>query len=168
MSDIIYVDKAEDFTGYINIIYGNGRGRRVNYSRVSGNRSKYKSVYEVIPDNNFIITKSNKFMLITKSRKGAFAELEYLNNLTVPSIAFKITALGSKEKLFSIIPYDEIPNKVVIDFDRYSRGYPVKIKFDELWTPENMYKDPEYKLRQAQKEQKEVDTETQDRQDRAD
>lgn len=154
MSDIIYVDATCDFSEYFNIIYSNGRGRRVYYDRLKGNRSKYKSLYDDVTNLGFIITKCDKFMLITANRKAAFCDITNLGAFRRRD-AFKVASIATGDRLYNIQPYDRIPNKGLIDFDRYSRGYTVKIRDDVLWGLEDEHRDPEYRARNN-----EEDTET--------
>lgn len=155
MGDILYIDRAGDFSGYFNIIYDNGRGRKVYYDRLAGNRSKYKNMFEDVTGRNYIITKCNKFMLITANRKAAYCDIETLGIFRRRD-AFKVATISSSDRLYNIQPYEKIPFPELIDFDRYSRGYTVKIKDDDLWSKEDEHLDPYYQARKLA-EQKEAE-----------
>ena len=134
MEEILYIDIAGDYSGYFNLVYHNGRGVRVDYRKVSGNRSKYKSVYpECIPGNAFI-TKENQFFMITARRKASYCDLSLLGAFS-NRVAFKVARVGSNDSIFGLQPLKNVPNIELIDLERYKRDYCVSIGDDRLWEP---------------------------------
>lgn len=132
MDEIIYIDSAGDYSGYFNLVYGNGRGVRVNYSKVSGNRSKYKSVYPECVPGQVWITKADKFFMITARRKASYCDLELLGAFS-NRVAFKVARIGSGDRIFGLQPIENVPDINAIDLERYKREYCVSIGEDRLW-----------------------------------
>lgn len=131
-SNIIYACTSGDYSGHFSIVYGNGRGRVVYLGRVSGNRSKYKNIYDgdsELTDRN--VTTHDKFFMITCSRKAAYADLSFGIAFGMRS-AFKVGRIGSDDEFFGLQPIENVPNFDGIDLDRYTKGYCVKIR-DRLW-----------------------------------
>lgn len=131
-SRIIHICCAEDYSGHFSVVYNNGRGRVIYLSKVSGNRSKYKSLYEAddeLTENN--VTTSDKFFLITRKKKAAYADLSFSISFGQRA-AFKVGRIGNDDDLFGLQPVENVPNFSEIDLDRYTKGYCVKIR-DTLW-----------------------------------
>lgn len=131
-NDIMYIDAARDYSGYFHLVYPNGRGLRVNYSKAIGNRSKYISLYEKVAPGAVFITKADKFFIVTRRLKAAFIDLEELGKLKT-RMAFKVGRVSSGDAIMGLLDYDKMPAAKVIDFDKYNKDYTVKIGDDVLW-----------------------------------
>lgn len=131
-NEIMFVDAAGDYSGYFHIVYPNGRGLRVNYSRANGNRAKYISLYEKVTPGTAFITKADKFFIVTRRLKAAYIDLETLGMLK-SRMAFKVARISSGDAIMGILDYDKMPAAKLIDFDKYNKDYTVKVGDDVLW-----------------------------------
>lgn len=131
ISEIMYVVPSGKFDGHFNIVYGNGRGIRVHFSKFSGNRSKYISAYDPCTKMIDWCTPYDQFFIITNRKKAAYVDLSRLGMVNTRS-AFKAARL-SNERMVGIVPASGVPYPELIDFERYHKGYTVKMKYDELW-----------------------------------
>ncbi len=129
-SEILYAAPAEDYSGYINIVYSSGRGTKVRFDKVAGNRSKYKNVFDAGTPGTLWCTTADKFFIITKQRRAAYIDLEMATRLSTRT-AFKVARVANDDHIFGIQPLDRVPDKNV-DLEKYSKGYCIKIK-DQLW-----------------------------------
>lgn len=129
---ILFVDVSGDYSGYVNIVYDNGKGYRVNYTRVAGKRSKYKSIYEPAEPGTIWATKADKFFIITRRRKAAYCDLTFLGAVS-NRMAFRIARVGSGDSVYGIQPIENVPDMSVIDLKKYTKGYCVSIGDDVLW-----------------------------------
>src|SRR5699024_9044261 len=107
------------------------RGIRVHFSKFSGNRSKYISAYDPCTKMIDWCTPYDKFFIITNRKKAAYVDLSRLGMVNTRS-AFKAARL-SNERMVGIVPASGVPYPELIDFERYHKGYTVKMKYDELW-----------------------------------
>lgn len=132
-SDAMYIVPSGKFTGYFNIVYSNGRGVRIYFDKFSGNRKKYRSAYEPCIKGYDYCTEHDKFFIFTDRRKAAYVDL---SNLGVANnrAAFKATRL-TNERIIAILPESGVPYPEMINFDRYRKGYTVKVGYDELCGP---------------------------------
>lgn len=130
--DMIYADACGDYSGYFNLIYPNGRGRRVFYEKAKGSRAKYKANYEEVKPGRYWITKENKFFMITYKKKAAYCDLTSLNQLSNRE-AFKVARTASSDPFVRIMSYKDLPNPSMIDLGKYSKGYTVLIGDDYFW-----------------------------------
>lgn len=133
-SEIIYAMPAGDFSGYFNVVYGNGRGTTVYLSKVAGNRKKYKNVFEPSVKGDIFITRADKFFIITRRSKAAYIDLEYRRTFSTRE-AFKVGTVTGDDYIFGIQPADRVPDINSVDLSRYRKGYCVKI-VDTLWEKE--------------------------------
>ena len=131
-SDICYVTNSGDYNKYFNVVYGNGRGRKVYLGAVSGPRRRYKGLFEAGTKDNIFVTECDEFFVITYKRKAAYANLKILNMYSARS-AFKIARIGSDDAIFGLQPVENVPDMSAIDTERYSKGYCVSIRDDVLW-----------------------------------
>lgn len=131
-NQIMFVDTAGDFSGYFNLVYPNGRGCRVYYSKASGKRAKYKSLYEPVSPNGFWITKSNKFFMVTKRRKASYCDLSNMGLFNTRT-AFKVASVGESDGIAGLQPVENVPNIDAINLDKYKKPYCISIGEDELW-----------------------------------
>ena len=133
--DLIYADACGDYTGYFNLIYPNGRGTRVYYESASGNRKQYKGLYDEVEPGRFWITKENQFFMVTSRQKAAYCDITLLGAISNRS-AFKVARVSGGDWFVRLIPLKDVPNKELINLDRYSRQYTVTIGDDMLWVDE--------------------------------
>lgn len=133
--DMVYVDVSGDYSGYFNLVYGNGRGVRVYYSKAKGKREHYKIGYDYLERGNYWITKENKFFMITDRRKAAYCNISDLGAL-MNRCAFKVANLTSKEKWVMLYEYSKLPSPDLIDLKKYNKPYPVLIRDDPFWIDE--------------------------------
>lgn len=131
-SEIFYITVSGNFTGHFNIVYENGRGTRVDLSRISGNRIKYRSLYDECHKGSDFAIADDKFFVITRGKKAAYVDLT-VGDIFGPRKAFKAARISSGDHMVALLPVTEVPYPEIIDFDRYSRGYTVQIGYDELW-----------------------------------
>lgn len=131
--DILYVVNAGDYSGYFNIVYNNGRGKKVWLSEVDISRDVKKGCFEPDKKENMFITTADEFFMITKKRKAAYANTKLLNVLGNKRKAFKVARIASGDSIFGIQPVEKVPDMSTIDISRYNKGYCVKINEDKLW-----------------------------------
>lgn len=142
--DLIYADACGDYTGYFNLIYPNGRGTRVLYSSASGNRKQYKSLYDEVKSGQYWITKENQFFMVTNRLKASYCDITNLGRLSNRT-AFKVARLATGDWFTRLVPYKDVPNKSLVNLDKYNKDYTVLIGDDVLWV------DPEAIERERQR-----------------
>ena len=133
--DLIYADACGDYTGYFNLIYHNGRGTRVLYSDASGSRKQYKSLYKPVELGHFWITKENQFFMVTNRLKASYCDLTNLGRISNRT-AFKVAKPSPGDWFKKIVFYKDVPNKELINLDKYNKDYTVTIGEDILWVDE--------------------------------
>ena len=136
---IMFIDLAGDYSKYFNLVYPNGRGLRVYYSRAKGNRKKYKSLFDPCQPGKAWITQADKFFMITARRKAAYCSLELMGMFGNRS-AFKVARVNSGDAIIGLQPIENVPDINSINLDRYKKDYTVSIGEDVLWytpTPED-------------------------------
>lgn len=133
--DLIYADACGDYTGYFNLIYHNGRGTRVLYSDASGSRKQYKSLYKPVELGHFWITKENQFFMVTNRLKASYCDLTNLGRISNRT-AFKVAKPSPGDWFKKIVFYKDVPNKELINLDKYNKDYTVTIGDDILWVDE--------------------------------
>ena len=131
--DAMYIVPSGKYDKYFNIVYDNGRGIRIHLNRFSGNRKKYISAYEPCTKGYDYCTEYDKFFIVTNRRKAAYVDLTNLGIVNTRS-AFKAARI-SNERIIGIVPASAVPYPEMINFERYKKGYTVKIGYDELWGP---------------------------------
>lgn len=129
--DILYVDESGDYSGYFNVVYSNGRGTRVYYSRASGNRDRYKNLFKH-NEGGMWVTEADQFFMITAKRKAAYCDISFLGKVS-SGVAFKVARVDYRDRIYGLQPIENVPDMRVIDTERYSKGYCVKIGDDKLW-----------------------------------
>lgn len=134
--EIMFVDATEDFSEYFNLVFPNGRGTRVNYSRAAGKRNKYVSLYPPCEKGRCWITKADKFFMITARRKAAYADISLLGKIGNRT-AFKVARVNSGDMIYGLQPVENVPDIKSIDLSRYSKGYTINIGNDKLWESSN-------------------------------
>ena len=129
---ILFVDTAGDYSKYFNLVYPNGRGTRVYYNKFSGNRKKYKGLFDPCTPGNVWITFADKFFMITQKRKAAYCNLELMGMLS-NRVAFKVARVNTGDHILGLQPIEKVPDIERIDLERYSKDYTVCINDDILW-----------------------------------
>lgn len=142
---VLWVDHSGDYSGYFNLVYPNGKGERVHYSKASGSRMKYISMYKPAEVGQAWVTQSNKFFAITARRQASFVDITGMGFFTSARV-FKAAGLRNNDRIVGLQPLDKVPNLDSINVERYNRPYTVAIGNDILWD------DTEQKKIQAEKE----------------
>lgn len=130
-SEILTVKPSGDYSDSFNIIYNDGKGVKLHLSRVSGNRSKYISLYDASIPGRMWTTNEDKFFIITKKKKAAFMDTTFTFS-TSGRKAFKVARVDDNDYIYGIQPMSRVPDFEDIDLDIYRKGYTVKIKH-KLW-----------------------------------
>ena len=130
--EIMLVDTSGDYSKYFNLVYPNGRGTRVYYSKAVGNRKKYKSLFEPCQPGKCFVTFADEFFMITAKRKAAYCNLELMGLLT-KRVAFKVARVNSGDCIIGLQPTSRVPDMSKIDIDKYNKDYTVCINEDVLW-----------------------------------
>lgn len=131
---IIYVRDSGDYSGHINVVFGNGSGTRVSFERCAGNRKLYHNMFTPVEGKKTWVVLSEKFFLVTRARKAAYADLTLGEQFG--RRAFKVARIDSGDAVFGFIPLESTPNPDEWTQDRLARyccGYTVKIREDRLW-----------------------------------
>lgn len=147
LEDVIYIDKSGDFTDSFFIVMTSGIAYSVKYSKISGKRSKYKSLYEPLAPNTYFITKCNKFFLFTNTGKAAFAKLDMANDFDKKT--WKIARCTSGEYFNKLLPYEKVFRINAINVGRYCNGYPVKVKDEIIFFFEDEFNKEQERLRKC-------------------
>lgn len=137
--DMIYADACGDYSGYFNLIYPNGRGTRVLYSNASGNRKQYKGLYDTVENGRYWITKENQFFMVTNRVKASYCDITRLGQVSNRT-AFKVARVSSGDYFTKLVPYKDVPNKELINLNKYYKDYTVTIGDDVLWVDEEEIK----------------------------
>lgn len=150
---IIHVDNAGDYSGYFNIVYSNGKGYRVYYSRANNNRKKNTGLYEYFNKNTCYTTKEDKFFIVTAKRKASYCDITDLGkNVMFSRNAFNGTRVFKGDMIVGIQPVSKIPKEYFdkIDLERYIRAYAVSIGSDILWDPDEIKRTAEEEERERE------------------
>lgn len=131
LKEIMLIDASGDYTGHFNLVYPNGRGIQVYYSRAMGKRSKYHSLYDAVQPGNSWWTFEDEFFMVTKRRKAAYCNLK--NTISTSRTAFKVARVSSGDEIFALQPISNVPDISKISIDKYNKDYTVLIGEDELW-----------------------------------
>lgn len=135
--EIMYVDITADFSEHFNIVYGNGKGYCVRYSRVSGNRKQYVSLYEPAKQGQCWVTKADKFFVITKKKKACYAQISMVDEIRTRS-AFRAARIKSDDAIFFVQDINTVPNIEDINIEKYRKEYCVSIGNDILWNEDEV------------------------------
>jgi DNA gyrase subunit A len=130
-SEILHVAPSNDYKDSINIVYDSGRGTKVSFDEVAGNRSRYKSLFEAGKPGTLWCTDEDKFFIITHRRRAAYIDLDIVSKLHTRS-AFKVARIQGDDAIYGIQPLNKVPDSGSIDLEKYQKGYCVNIK-DKLW-----------------------------------
>lgn len=131
-SDVVWADACGDYTGSFSIVYGNGRGTRVRYCDAIGERKQYKNMFPAVTAGDYFVTTASKFFIITQRLKAAYADVPPAEGGR-ERLAFKVATISSGDKIIRIQPVEKVPCMDIIDIGRYTCGYTVSIKDDQLW-----------------------------------
>ena len=129
---ILFMDKAGDYSGRFNLVYPNGRGVIVKYERAKGNRSKYVSLFKAHEPGNLWFTTSDKFFMITARRKAAYCDLS-IGRINPNRVAFKVARIDYNDRIFGLQPVENVPDISKIDLSKYKKDYCMSIRKDVLW-----------------------------------
>lgn len=132
IEDVLFITNAEGYTKSVNIIGQHGRGIRLRLSKLSGPRDKYKNLYEEGDRSSLWACEEDKFFIITRNRKAAYADVSMMNYL-MGRQAYKVARIDKDDEIFGIQPISKVPNPKIINLEKYCKGYCVKIKDDKLW-----------------------------------
>lgn len=127
--EILWADACGDYSGYFNLIYPNGRGIRVPYSKAQGKREKYKNLFDEVQPGKYLITQENQFLLVTARLKAAYCDISLLGMLGNRS-AFKVARISPNDYMVKIIPTKAINNIKFINLEKYNKDYTVSIGTD--------------------------------------
>lgn len=130
-SPILAVMSSGDYSKTFNVVYSSGRGTKVYLNKVSGNRSRYKSVFEAGAPGNLWMTYEDKFFIITRQRRASYIDLELLGKISNRS-AFKVARIANDDSIFGVQPASKVPDFEELDLEKYSKPYCIKIK-EPLW-----------------------------------
>ena len=128
---IMFIDTAGDYSKHFNLVYPNGRGVMVNYSRAVGKRAKYKSLFDACEPGNVWWTFEDKFFMVTRRRKAAYCDLSLMVNAS--RAAFKVARVSTGDYIFALLDAKDVPDITAIDLYKYNKEYTVLIGEDELW-----------------------------------
>jgi len=126
IKEVAFIDATDSFEGRCNIVFGSGRGIKLNYERFSGNRIKYKFVSEEDISGGIWITNKDKFFIITKERKAAYMDASDVGLLSSRA-AFKVARIKSGDSILGVLPADKAKGIESVDLDKYTKGYTVKL-----------------------------------------
>lgn len=133
--EILYITGSNGYVGSINVINSRGKGYAVDFKRVSGNLSTYRSLFKhQQEDGKLWVTEESQFFLITDDfrTKAAFCnldekKLQMLQPKPYYVGAFKVARLG-KSTIKDLIPLSKVLNTEEINFEMYQKGYFVRLK----------------------------------------
>ena len=129
---IVYVINAGDYDTSFNVLYRNGKGTIVPTSLVSGNRSKYQSLFEPFDENGGgFVTLEDKFFILTKNDKTNLVNLAYAKALSKgKKVKFRATRVSGNDFVRGIIKFEDVPNHDELDWTPYMKDYAIKIRED--------------------------------------
>lgn len=132
--EIIHVIATRNYEGNFRVVYNNGEGWIIPYKHVSGNRSKYKSVYPEFKnkETGFILNPT-KFFVVTKYGNAAYMNIE--PDIKYASIKgkqrFKLPRLRESDVYACFIDEREIKDLEKVSIDRFKKPYCVKLGEDK-------------------------------------
>lgn len=131
-SELLYAVPAGDYSGSFNVVFDSGRGTKVRLGRVSGNRKRYRNVFEGGEPGDTWCTPDDRFFIVTRRRSAAYIDLEFMAKLSNRT-AFRVARIAGNDSIFGVQSLNDVPDKDKIDLERYTKGYCVKINDDKLW-----------------------------------
>lgn len=158
---ILWVDSAGDCSGYFNLIYPNGKGERVLYSKASGNRMKYISMFKPVTPGLAWVTQENKFFIITAKRHASYVDITNMGILSSARI-FRCATIKTGDRVVGVQPLNKVPDLDSINLEKYTKPYTIAIGTDILWDDTEQQKIREERERQLE-EQKEIERQKEER-----
>ena len=163
--DMIWADACGDYSKHFNIVYPNGKGMRVLYSKASGKRKEYKAGYPEVVPGGYWVTSEDKFFMITKRDKAAYCNAQPSHELMVNKVSFRIGRTGTNDYYIKLIPCSKMQNMNLIDISKYNKAYAVSFKNDMMWPSEDNKEKAQaildkYKQTKENKEETETNVET--------
>jgi DNA gyrase/topoisomerase IV subunit A len=156
---VVYVDAAGDYSKHINIIYKDGRGFVLMYSRVNGKREKYINCYDKLEEGQYFILEDDVFFTITDTRKAQYIDLRTIVRFCDKRTAIRTIRINEKSgKMLGVYPARLVPDLEAIDLERYSKGYAVSIRDDVIFATSKEEEEP-VETEEGAKEDTEEDTE---------
>ena len=141
--DMIWADSCGDYTGYFNLVFPNGRGTRVHYSRAIGKRTQYTGLYDEVAPRRYWITQEDKFFMVTSRNKASYCDLSLLGVVVRNRSAFKVARVASGDYFTRLVNWKDVPYQHMINLDKYNKDYTVSIGTDRLFITEEMLKQDE-------------------------
>lgn len=129
--EILYIDGDHDFSYHFNIIFTNGKGSQVRYNIAKGNRAQYKCKYGELTPGTYMMTLEDKFFVKTNSDKAAYINVTPEDSYGLLE-SFRIARPYKNDMFVKLIPISKVPHIDIIDFNKYTKGYPVRIGDDLL------------------------------------
>ena len=131
IKQIMFVDAAGDYSKHFNLVYPNGRGTVISYSRAIGKRAKYRSLFDASEPGKIWWTFEDKFFMVTARRKAAYCDLSLMTGGN--RAAFKVARVSSGDCIFALLDAKNVPDLSKIDIKKYNKEYTVLIGEDDLW-----------------------------------
>lgn len=122
---IVHIDASGDYSKAIIVLYETGKAEYLSYAYLSGNRSKYKSLYTEFGGElkGTIISDFKPMFLISNKKKARFFELGMI--LANNKARFRMAQTAKGEKILGYIyQKDALP----VDAEEYNRPYCIKIR----------------------------------------
>lgn len=134
--DIMFIDKAGDYSDSISIVYSNGRYVKLFYSKIAGNRQKYISLYEPSKPGYVVVTKESDFLVITNKFKASVAHVGFIGANRKKSCSSRICRVSTGEGVIGVVPLSVVSKDISDEYikDKYSKDYTVLIRDDKLWS----------------------------------
>lgn len=122
---VVHIDSSGDFSKSILIVYGNGKANYLGYDYLSGNRSRYKSLYCDFDTmgGGVVINEYKPIYLISNLGKASYVPLGNIN--AFGKARFRLVQPSGKEVIKAILYKDDALD---IDSSEYERAYTVKIR----------------------------------------
>lgn len=131
IKQIMFIDASGDYSKHFNVVYPNGRGAMIGYSRAIGKRAKYKSLFDEAEPGKIWWTFSDQFFMVTNRRKASYCDLTKLLDKT--RSAFKVARVSTGDSILALLDIKSVPDINEIDISKYNKEYTVAIGEDELW-----------------------------------
>lgn len=131
-SGILFVDDCGDYSKHINVVFDNGRGRKIPYELVKGKRQKYVHLFDNDEGGTVKVIDVDKFFIITAKRKASYCDITNAGMFSGRA-AFKAARIDSGDYIWGLQPVEKVPDMSAISLERYQKPYCVKIGEDILW-----------------------------------
>lgn len=126
---IVYVTSSDSDVSEVTALHANGKYDIVSLDRFSGNRKVYKNAFtpEKIP-TNVIVTESKEFFVVTDQTRAVFVRVPSIEGTRL--VTKHLGKLKFDESIRGLISKNKLLYESSIDYDRYSKGYFVKLRDD--------------------------------------